>query len=196
MIKAILLFVLFSVYSAHAVDPFSHIKITSNKATCQKSKDSCHTFVFNYIDNVAVLLADSSHITSDMLEIILDSKNVKALDKANNHKSKNLSHIKKITFKKNVSFSNQNRNAQADSAIINILENTCLLEGNVKIKQLKAKQNDIPLEVQSSQALINMKTSDVTLLGSNRDPVSTVIELGKNILSPDKKQHNKPTTSQ
>ena len=191
MLKKIFAFAFVFTVGLKAVDPFSHIKITSNKATCQKCKDSPHTFIFNYLENVKVVLADSSTITADSLEIIFDSKGAKSLDNSkqkkhqakSNEKPNNLSNIKQITFKNNVNISNQNRKAQADCATINILENTCKLDGNVKIKQIKVVQKDIPLDVQSSQALINLKTYEVTLLGSSQDPVSTVIELNKNVMS-------------
>ena len=99
--------------------------------------------------------------------------------------------MKQVTFKDNVHISNQNRRVCADCAVINVLENTCRLEGNVKIKQIKVAQNDIPLDVQSTQALINLKTSQVTLLGSNQEPVSTVIELSKNVMACEKTQRGR-----
>jgi hypothetical protein len=211
MLKKVFIFVFVFTIGLKAVDPFSHVKITSNKATCQKCKDNPHTFIFNYLENVNVILADGSNITADSLEIVFDSKGAKVLDnskhkkhhakndekssnekssnekssneKSSNEKSSNLSNIKQITFKNNVNIYNQNRKARADCATINILENTCKLEGNVKIKQTKVAPKDIPLDVQSAQALINLKTYEVTLLGSSQDPVSTVIELNKNIIS-------------
>lgn len=200
--KLHLLVILFNgiICSIYGVDPFSHIKITSNKATCQKSNDAAHTFIFNYIEKVNVILADGSKITSDYLEILLDSQGISLNEnlgqspkhrKKHSDKSNKLSNVKKITFKNNVCISNKNRVANSNSAIINLLENTCLLDGNVKIKQLKVTQNDVPLDVESTQALINLKTSQVTLLGTQQSPVSTVIELGKNTLSPAKKQHTK-----
>jgi lipopolysaccharide export system protein LptA len=191
MLKKVFVFAFVFTAGLKAVDPFSHIKITSNKATCQKCKDSPHTFIFNYLENVNVVLADNSTITADSLEIIFDSKGVKSLDNSkhkkhnakSDEKSHELSNIKQITFKNNVKIANQNRKAQADSATINILENTCKLDGNVKIKQIKVAQKDIPLDVQSTQALINLKTYEVTLLGSSQEPVSTVIELNKDVMS-------------
>ncbi len=182
--------------SAYGIDPFSHIKITSNKATCKKSRENPHNFIFNYIDKVNVILADGSKITSDNLEIIIDSNGInlsnnveqsKKHRRKNSKKSDSLSNVKKITFKNNVYISNKNRTANANSAIINMLDNTCLLDGNVKIRQLKVSQNDVPLNVESSQAIINLKTSQVNLVGSQSSPVSTVIELGKNILTSEKK---------
>ncbi len=202
--KLILIFIYFIACSLNAIDPFSHIKITSNKAVCEKSKDNSHTFIFNYLEKVNVILADGSQITSESLEIILDNKSVKVLDdsgkkhggknrenKSKENKISDLSHIKQITFKNNVQISNQNRRAQSDSATINLFDNTCLLAGNVKIKQTKVAQNDVPVDIQSTQALINLKTSQITLLGSSQEPVSTVIELNKNVMSPKKKQSQK-----
>lgn len=175
------------------VDPFSRIKITSNKATCQKCKDSPHTFVFNYLEKVSVTLADDSKITADKLEIILDSKDKKIFTSPSKKRrsrktcvksgtQNELSHVKRIVFKSNIFITNQNREVRADLAEIDLLENTCKLDGRVKIKQTKVTQNDIPLEVESTRALINLKTSEIVLLGSSRKPVSTVIELSKNLL--------------
>ena len=202
--KLILIFIYSIACSLNAIDPFSHIKITSNKAVCEKAKDDSHTFTFNYLEKVNVILADGSQITSESLEIILDNKSVKILDdsgkkhegkkreaKSKEKKPSDLSHIKQITFKKNVQISNQNRRAHADSAIINLFDNSCLLDGNVKIKQTKVTQNDVPVDIQSTQALINLKTSQVTLLGSSQEPVSTIIELNKNVMPSKKKQLKK-----
>ncbi len=208
MLKKVFILVCLITYSLSAIDPFSHIKITSNKAVCQKSKDNPHSFTFNYLGKVNVLLADGSQITAESLEIILDTKRVKLFDesdkksdkkhekkktedKSKESKANSLSHIKQITFKNDVQISNQNRCAHSDSAVINLFDNTCLLDGNVKIKQTKMAQNDVPIDVQSAQALINLKTSQVTLLGSSQEPVSTVIELNKNVMSSKKKQPKK-----
>ncbi|MFH1254709.1 MAG: LPS export ABC transporter periplasmic protein LptC [bacterium] len=204
MLKKVFVVICFSACSLNAIDPFSHIKITSNKAVCEKAKDNSHTFIFNYLEKVNVILADGSQITSESLEIILDSKSVKVLDdsgkrhgkknkknESKENKQSDLSHIKQITFKNNVQISNQNRRAQSDSAVINLFDNTCLLAGNVKIKQTKVAQNDVPVDIQSTQALINLKTSQITLLGSSQEPVSTVIELNKNVMLPKKKQPQK-----
>lgn len=198
--KLIPIFIYFITYSLNAIDPFSHVKITSNKAVCEKDKNNSHTFRFKYLEKVNVILADGSQITSESLEIILVSKSAKdpndfskknsgrnRKNKFKEKKSGDLSHIKQIKFKNNVQIFNQNRHAQSDSAIINLFDNTCLLAGNVKIKQTKMAQNDIPVDIQSTQALINLKTSQVTLLGSSEEPVSTIIELNKNVMASNKK---------
>jgi lipopolysaccharide export system protein LptA len=182
-------------------DPFSKIAITSQKAICKKSESCKNIFVLSYLDNVVVVLADGSKITANSLEITLDSKGVKIFEnksvqnkkmKSRANKPKNnekISHLKKIIFKNNVKISNQNRLSSSDSAEIDIIENLCKLDGNVIINQTKTSQrDDIPLNIKSSSALINLKTSEVTLLGSSSEPVSTVVELSKNVLRPERKK--------
>lgn len=199
-IKIFILFFisLFFAQLVAGIDPFSKITITSEKATCKKSDTAKDVFVFNYIGNVVVVLADSSKITSKSLEITLDGKNIKIFEenktqtkknKAQNDSDKKPSQVKKIIFKNNVQILNQNRQACSDTAEINMQENTCKLEGNVKIIQHKtAQKKDTPLNIQSNSALINLKTSEITLLGNSSEPVSTVVELGKGILSSNRKK--------
>lgn len=181
------------------IDPFSKIKITSEKAICKKSINLKDVYIFNYIGNVVVTLADSSKITSNSLEIELDGKNIKVFGKNKNSSEKKVRHqnksdkkpsqVKKIMFKNNVQIFSKNRQASSNMAEINMPENTCKLEGNVKIIQTKTNQKkDIPLNIQSNSALINLKTSEITLLGNSSEPVSTVVELGNGILSSNRKK--------
>ena len=46
------------------------------------------------------------------------------------------------------------------------------------LKQKAEKNSDIPLSTASSKVLINLKTHEVNLQGSDAAPVCTVIELG------------------
>ncbi|KKQ33497.1 MAG: hypothetical protein US49_C0001G0177 [candidate division TM6 bacterium GW2011_GWF2_37_49] len=200
-IKNSIVFVIFLFFTPIvAIDPFSKILITSEKAVCKKDDSAKNVFLFNYLGNVVVTLADGSKITAKSLEITLDGKGIKVFDgaaskpfkhkkgKHKNKSDKNTSHVKKIIFKNNVKIFNNNRQASSDSAEIDMQENTCKLIGNVKIIQNKtSEKKDIPLNIQSSCALINLKTSEITLLGSSKDPVSTIVELGKEILSPGRK---------
>lgn len=182
-----------------AVDPFSRILITSDKAVCKKDASIKNIFIFNYLGNVVVTLADGSKVTSKLLEVTLDGKGIKVFDNSNtspkhkkikhkNEEANSSSHVKKIIFKNNVKIFNNNRQASSDSAEIDMRENTCKLVGNVKIIQNKTNEKkDIPLNIQSNCAVINLKTSEITLLGSSKDPVSTIVELSKEVLTPDRK---------
>ncbi len=157
-------------------NPFTKISITSNRATCMKDKTNSHLFVFHYLENVIVLFADGSKVTSDVLEIVFNSKKAPSQDKKNF-----LSKFKKITFKNNVHIISQNRQAWADKAELYPITQECKLAGNIKIQQQKEKEKDVPISIESEQAILNLKTKEVSLFGSTLSPVCTVIELGQHI---------------
>ncbi len=67
----------FQTCTADKVNPLSKLVITSNKAVCKKDKNTKNLFVFTYLDNVLVTLADGSTIKSDELEIQIDTSKIK-----------------------------------------------------------------------------------------------------------------------
>lgn len=149
--------------------PWSKIVVTSQKADCHPQEQSKNIYVFTYKENVRVDFSDNSTITSDQLEIIFDSKQTG---------SSPLSRFKKITFKDNVKLNRSNQKAQANSAELFLENQVCKLCGDVTITQTRSKQKDVPLEIKTNQALLNLKTQEVELEGSSNKPVTTVIELG------------------
>ena len=175
---AIILCLIFSLSSISAKsDPFSKVIITSNRATCKKGLAMPHTLIFNYLDNVSVIFADQSTVKADRLEILFETnapKKQPLLSSPNAILSKNFAqHFKKIEFHNNVRIKNNQHSIKADKGLFNIIDNTCLLEGNVTIEQAKVKKSDIPVTVQSNRATFNLTTMETTLEGSNTQPVHT-----------------------
>ena len=160
------------------VDPWSKIVITSNRATCHKDKAHQKNFIFKYLDNVIVTLADKSTVNADELELVLDStKNTKAKKpEASDHK-KTLSQLKQLSFKNHVVFKSGQRKACADYVVIDVAKNICTLDGNVKIWQAKENHKDVPITIESQKAIMHLKTFAVQLAGTSEHPVSTTIDL-------------------
>ena len=161
--------------------PWSKIVVTSQKADCHPQDQSKSLFVFTYKENVRVDFSDNSTITSDKLEIIFDSKQTG---------SSPLSRFKKITFKDNVKLNRMNQKARANSAELYLEKQVCKLCGDVTITQTRNKQKDVPLEIKTNEAFLNLKTQEIQLEGSFAKPVTTVIELG-HLKAMQKKQRKK-----
>lgn len=161
---------------AHAsIDPFSKIVITSDKA-CGKSVKNTQAgkhvehFIVDYTTNVRVTFADNSTVTSDKLTAVFEGA-PKGL------KKEALRGFKKITFLNNVRITHGIRTATADKADLILGEKKCLLEGNVKIRQTKQKQSDIPISIDSQKAEFCFDDKQISLIGSSSCPVSTTIVL-------------------
>ncbi|MFH1832031.1 MAG: LPS export ABC transporter periplasmic protein LptC [bacterium] len=179
--------------------PWSKIIITSNTAQCKPQKGSKSLFAFTYKDNVHVAFVDDSKITSDILEIIFDSKKptvpamthptiirpiitpnaftpkTKTLD--SNNKNTEMARFKSIIFKNNVQFNHINHHARADQAQLFPEQQLCKLSGNVIITQIKNKEKDVPVIIKTNVATINLVTQEVQLEGDCKKPVTTIIEL-------------------
>lgn len=171
-------------------DPLNKIVVTSKKASCTQEKTGPRDTIFKYSENVVAVFADDSSIKADELEVFcnmrskkdsapLATKNPKTPSPSNpsNGRDNQFSHFKKIIFKKNVQISRAQLKAQADSALLMIPERVCRLHGNVRIWQKKNNPRDIPVTIESNDAIINLNTEQVHFTGSIEKPVSTVIEL-------------------
>lgn len=173
------------VANVHAsVDPWSKIVVTSKKATCNKDKNNPKDFIFSYIDDVVVTLADKSTVKAGALEIILDGNKSDKKDalavgqkQASDKQKKSLSQFKKLSFKGHVVLNSGQRKVSANKADIDLAKNTCTLDGNVKIWQFKKHQKDVPIAIESQKAVMHLKTFAVNLLGTSAKPVSTTIDL-------------------
>lgn len=158
--------------------PLSKIVITSNNAECKKSDRG--NYIFTYIDNVLVKLADNSTINSDKLEIELDTKKTNLLDQTNTttspHESQ-LSQFKKITFLDNVFIKRTNRTVKTNKAELFLEKKECKLLGNVEIEQTKINPKDLPIKTFCNEAILNLETEKLTLLGQTQKPVNTEIIL-------------------
>jgi len=162
-----------------SINPLSKIIITSDKAVCKKISKTKNEFLFTYQDNVKVVFADKSEITSKSLEILIDGSKVnkKSAEKDVKKELKSSSHFKTIVFKGTVNLKNLNRYAVADEMEITLPSNICTLKGHVKIWQTKLVPKDMPATIESNLAVINLTTEELTFTGSTESPVCTVIDL-------------------
>jgi lipopolysaccharide export system protein LptA len=78
-----------------------------------------------------------------------------------------------------VNLINQNRTVSAQKAEINLIENNCKLEGNVHINQRKTSSKDLPVSINSQEAVLNLTTNEITFQGSLANPVSTILSLNE-----------------
>lgn len=172
-----LLLLIFAWHNVYAQpDIFSKVVITSKRATCKKDGESKHSFIFRYLDNVVVTLADKSIIKADALEVILTTAHAKKSCGHKNNadtKQKTGNLFKKIFFTGNVHVTSGQRALIADKATINVGNKTCLLEDNVSIEQKKTNPSDIPLTTRSARATINLATMETILEGNDQEPVTT-----------------------
>ncbi|MBD3231195.1 hypothetical protein GF322_00880 [Candidatus Dependentiae bacterium] len=192
--KNSILIIVFSLFFLNKIytNPFSKITIVSKKAICRGDKKQPKRFIFTYIDDVNVTFADGSKIKSEELEIELDITNVRNdFDKKNqniksddekNEKNKqkmheDFSHLKRVVFRKNVFIQSTNRIVRSDMAELFFREKKCKLLGNVKIEQVKNNPKDIPILTQCEQAVFNMDKDEIIFLGTQNQPVNTVIKI-------------------
>lgn len=171
----------FNLKPNNQVDPFSEIKITSNRAVCQKDKNNKSLFDFTYIDDVLVIFADGSSANAEKMSIKINTNKVnKSKIKSNtvNNKSpNNLNNIKKITLSKNIFFKNENRKIKADKAKIYPETKICKLYGNIRIEQTKQNKKDIPIITECQNATLNLVTKKISFLGNKNNPIRTIIKL-------------------
>lgn len=163
------------------VDPFSHIEIKSNQATCVKDAAVKGGATLTYADKVCVTFADGSQLTTDKLTLNMETSSLsgsvtnKTTVKTTEKKSLP---IKTMQCQGNVFVKFKNRTVRANQAFCNLATGNCTLQGSVVLHQRAEKNSDVPLRTASSKVLINLKTQEVNLQGSEVAPVCTVIELG------------------
>jgi lipopolysaccharide export system protein LptA len=179
-LKILLFFALLSVGPrAHAdSNPFSHITITSEKATGHRNHSNKNKMTIVYETNVQITLADETKISAEVLSIDL------LLEK----KESKQSPIEKVILKKNVLLKKENKVIRADEAQIIIPDSQCTFHGNVSIIQNKMNEKDVPFKTMCSQASFNWNDETIALEGSKSAPVLTTLELPKQKKSPKKKR--------
>jgi len=153
-----------------SIDPFSKITVKSKNAIFQKDEVDKSTIRLQYKDNVQVTFADSTTVSSDKLEIFVATEKSKKFE----HSSAD---VKRVVFKNNVRMNRQNQKVQADEVEVIVSDERCELRGHVKIEQVKVTDKDIPLTTECDRAQIAWNSQEIQLIGSERKPVSTVIEL-------------------
>ncbi len=151
-----------------SIDPFSRISITSERATCKRISKQQYNCL--YENNVIIKLADDTTVTATSLALVFDKK-------AKVEGAKEKTTLQTATLDGNVLLKNKKYTARARSAVINVQTKTCTLKDDVQINQKKVDLKDIPLEVASSQATINLATQALTFEGSKDQPVQTTLIL-------------------
>jgi len=153
--------------------PLDQIDITASTLTCEKKDPE---LVITYKDNVVIKCADGSTLTSDTFELCL--KELPGKEKPGEKKKEmGVDMFKTARCSGNVNLVSANRSAHADTVDVDIATRECTLRGNVSIKQIKEKDDDIPLTTTCNEAFINLETKSVTLSGQTETPVSTSISL-------------------
>lgn len=164
-------------FGAENIDPFSKITVTSQNAIFEREKKGSSLFRLMYSENVNVVFADSSTVSSDTLEIFMNSEK---------EKDSTSSQLKKVIFKKNVVLTRKNHNIYADNIELAIEKKICKLSGNVKIRQIKQREKDIPFMTECEEALLKWEDEQVTLVGNKQQPVCTTIEVGERLQRPER----------
>jgi lipopolysaccharide assembly outer membrane protein LptD (OstA) len=189
-----------------SIDPLSKIVITSKSAIIKKDQYYPDNYTLTYYDDVWVTFADQSKVSSNELEIVLDTTKIKknldsdplqtnTTDHTIPNQNNDLNQFKKITFKNKVHIQNTNRTIDANTAELYLSEKICKLFGNIKIKQNKEQPKDLPILTECEKAILNIETEEITFLGDSQKPVSTTIEIigQPNVLKQTKTKKRKKT---
>lgn len=160
------------------INPFSKIIITSDTATCEKSKEN--NFLITYKNNVTIKLADESTIQANYLIITLKDIPFNSTSTDNRltveKKSENpFAIFEKIILKDHIKMVQKNRSIEADRLELFPKQKRCELFGNIKIQQIKEKAKDLPITAEGSKAILDLNTQEISLLGDTKKPVTTTI---------------------
>jgi lipopolysaccharide assembly outer membrane protein LptD (OstA) len=176
-------------FSSAQIDPLSKIIITSVKASSVPLKEQQSCYLVQYRDHVKVELADQTTITGNVLDVVVTTKLANNFGSKKNsslilaNQNKKASNVKKeqlfktITMTGDVVITRPQQVVSADKAELLVPEKKCKAYGHVKIAQTKKNPRDVPFEIESNYALIDLNTEELLLQGSQKKPVSTIIEL-------------------
>lgn len=181
-----LFLILFSRILFAATDPFSKITVKSQNAVFQKDKNDESLVHLQYNDDVQVTFADESTVSSDHLEIFVRTGSLKKDEKTGPD-------VEKVVFKDNVCMDRKNQKVRADIVEVFTADKRCELHGHVKIEQIKQAERDVPLVTKCERAELRWDSEEIELIGTDRRPVSTVIELGGKFGLLQKKDKEKTT---
>lgn len=152
------------------------ITIKSDRASCSQGALDKKLFTLSYFDNVSVNFSDGIQAKANKLIIFLNTEKPTEQPKA---AKKNLDQIQKIILTKDVAFFHEGRSAYADKAIIIPTTQECELSGNVRIIQKKITDKDFPVEINCSNAAMNLISGKIDLNGTSEEPVSTTLVINK-----------------
>jgi len=171
--------------SAPSKDPFSKITVKSQRALLSKNKKDSSRFCLQYKTKVFVTLADSTTVSSDLLDVFVNTKKTK---------EGTASGVERIVFKDRVKMDRENRHIKADTVEILAQEKLCMLKGNVIIEQKNDGKKSIPVVTKCERAQFSWEKDEVELVGSETKPVRTKIELGGRVQAKREKKAEKKTT--
>lgn len=173
----------FSISVQAKVDPLSKIEIKSNRAFTSPLKQDPDFYLVRYEQDVRIDLADKTHMTAEILEVIVARK---ALKKAKNDSTQNApsqkvatnnQQLKSVVLKGNVKINRLNHSVRSDRAELLVEKKQCTVQGNVHIVQKKNAASDIPIVIDSEKAVLDLTSEKLLLVGSEKAPVCTTFEL-------------------
>lgn len=162
MAMLVLCFLGNNAWGAEKLDPFSKITVKSERACFKKMPQDNSSFSLQYKDNVHVCFADSTTVSADQLEVIVQDKTA----------------VERVIFKNNVVVRREHRNVYADNVEIRVHEKLCTLSGHVRVEQLKNGQGELPMCTMCEKARVHWGSDKIELVGCDETPVCTTIELG------------------
>lgn len=167
------------------INPLEKIEIKSNRAFTTPLKNNHDLHLVRYEQNVQVELADKTHMSAETLEVIFAHKiekepvKEKPTEQLTNTKKIGAqpSQIKSVIFKGHVKINRLNHTVQADRAELLVEKKQCSAQGNVHIIQKKVSAHDVPVIINSDKAILDLTSEKLLLVGTDKEPVSTVFEL-------------------
>jgi len=172
----------------HTRVPFEKITVTSSSALFSRDTKDPSRFCLHYTGNVFVTLADGTTIESESLKIFLHTSVARtSAVHTSSKKTSDEKNIEKIFFSSRagqgkpgshvsrVRVNRENRKLQADTLEIVVAKKLCLLEGNVKVEQIKKSKQDIPGVTRCHRAKFWWDRDEIEFAGSSEKPVETTI---------------------
>lgn len=158
-----------------SVAPLSTITISSKKMTGAPTHNTARDYAVSYTEDVKVVLADQSVITADKLEVIMHHG---IMQKNNKKNAETTAPYKEIKLSGNVHIKRREHAVSADAAEFIVAKQACKVAGNVKIVQAAKQSAEMPLVIHSNQALLDLTSEKLILLGSQAQPVTTTLVIG------------------
>ena len=164
------------------VNPLEKISVKSVRAYTTPLKQDPGFYLVRYEQDVQVDLADKTHMTGEVLEVVIARKgattNKKGAQKETGQKlAASGQSVKSVILRGNVKITRTNHTVHADKAELLVDKKQCIAQGNVHISQKRASAGDIPVMIDSDKAVLDLSSEKLLLVGTEKTPVSTVFEL-------------------
>lgn len=164
------------------VNPLEKITVKSVRAYTTPLKQDPAFYLVRYEQDVRVDLADKTHMTGEILEVVIARK-AASTDKKSTQKETGQKlaasgkSVKSVILRGNVKIIRTNHTVHADKAELLVDKKQCIAQGNVHISQKRASAGDIPVMIDSDKAVLDLSSEKLLLVGTEKTPVSTVFEL-------------------